>query len=566
MTEKIDEIRKLKTHYINNLYTRTTAEQKIDQKYRDDTFEVDEVKGPHTIYRSGIGTRMVDAPAEQIVTSNPQVFVEVLKGASDTGERISKLINQSWIPIIRRQSPNPPKESLKNKLCRGESYIYVCHNEAWVTGKKIKDGLPVFFLIPDPMVIFGSPEEDANGVPERVIVFYERQYNDVIVRYPNWTNPKKKDTQNGKIEWFEYWDKDFKYFEADGEAVLPESGQKNIYGFVPFVRKRSGFGRRSPDGELADLIVSDLRMSRDLIKAECISWSNLMSIETIFAHKPLNVILPEGVSTSDAQLDNLELGAYSVNAFPYGTEIHWGDIDLPTNDMYNHHRSIMGDLISRNPFLVSGSPQGSSGRQQMDSYATAMRRYDTVIENTQNEWATAFEMALKICKVIPTLSDAIDLPKKDLDATYRLSVMLKASDPIEEDRLATLGDRLWAQGNGSIDLKTNLVQYQGKTEDEAEEIIVNLLVDRVTLQNPDVAQVMGMMFAEEAGMSQYLEQAQLRAQQMAEQQKGLQSAPPKTTTERVKGETKTPLGSEMMDMALSNRGARQSPSRFTRGQ
>lgn len=566
MTEKIDEIRNLKTHYTNNLYDVTRKEQIVDQAYRDDTFTVDEVKGPHTIYRSGIGTRMVDAPAEQIVTSNPQVFVEVLKGSQDAGERISKLINKTWIPIIRRQSPNPFKESVKNKLCRGESYIYVCHNESWVTGDKIKEGLPVFFLIPDPMVIYGSPEEDENGVPEKVVIFYERQYRDVIVRYPNWGNPENRDTQNGKVEWFEYWDTGFKYFEADGEAVLPEDGQKNIYGFVPFGRKRSGFGRRSPDGELADLIVSDLRMSRDLIKEECIARSNIASVEHIFAHKPRTIISPGDIN--EEQVKNFEWGAYTLNVLSNvveGTTLEEDKTGLPTPDMYTHLQSIKSDLVQRNPFLVSGAPQGSSGRQQMDAYTTAMRRYDTVIENTENEWATAFEMALKICKAVPTLMPE-GLHKADLDVTIRLSVKLKASDPIEEDRLATLGDRLWAQGSGSIDLKTNLVQYQGKTGDEAEEIIVNLLVDKVTLQNPDVAQVMGMMFAEEAGMAKYLQEAQARAMQMEQQQKGLQDAPPKTTTERVKGETKTPLGNEMMDMALSNKGARQSPSRFTRGQ
>ena len=76
---------------------------------------------------------------------------------------------------------------------------------------------------------------------------------------------------------------------------------------------------------------------------------------------------------------------------------------------------------------------------------------------------------------------------------------------------------------------------------------------------------MGMVFAEETGMDRWLEEAKMRAEAQEANAKGLQNAEPATTTERRQGETGSQLGREMIDMSLTNRGARQSPERFTRG-
>ena len=111
--ESIDNIRKLKEHYIKDLYDVVRREQKTDQEYRDDTFAVDEIKAPHNVWRSGLGARMIDAPAEQIITSNPQAFVEIEKGGKEAENRIAKMFNY-WLDLMRRQNPNPFKESLKN--------------------------------------------------------------------------------------------------------------------------------------------------------------------------------------------------------------------------------------------------------------------------------------------------------------------------------------------------------------------------------------------------------------------------------------------------------------------
>ena len=566
----IDEIHDLKEHYINELYSTVRREQEIDLSYRNDTFDVPEIRAPHKIWRSGIGSRMVDAPAEQIVTSNPQAF---FKGNAEVSLRLSEEVNQNWIDLLRRQNPNPFKESLKNKLARGENYIHVLHNEAWVTGAKLRRGMPVLFVIHDPMVIYGSPEEDDCGwipnigIPNQVIVFYKRQPRDVIQSFDKWTNPNKakQERDNDKVEWFEYWDKDIRYFEADGEAVLEGKIQPNPYGFVPFVRKYSGFGRRSAEGKLEDLIVSEIRLSRDLIRQECITRSNIASIEHIFAHKPKTIISEGQINEKD--LNEIDWGAYSLNVLsnvPAGTKFIEDKYDTPPPEMYMNHNNIKSEIAQRNPFIIAGFPSGSSGRQQDMTQLAAMRRFDTVIENTETGWAIAFEMALQICDKIPTLKPD-GLRKADLSSKFHCEVKLKASDPIEEDRLITLGDRLRKSPDPAIDLGTFHTQFMGYTQEKSKETIANILVDQLTIYNPDVAEVMGMVFAEESGMGKFIEEARQKRMMMEEQQKGLQDMPPRTTQERTQGEVKTPLGKEMMDMALSNKGARRPPTRYSRG-
>lgn len=570
---EIADIRKLKDWYKRELYNKVREEQKTDQSYIDDTFGVPEVKSPHRVVRSGIGSRIVDAPAEQIITSNPQVFFDIVKGSKDVAVNLSKEVNR-WIDVLRLSNPNIFKEDVKNKLGRGESYIQVCHNESWVTSTPKRQGLPVIFSIPDPMVIYGSPAEDNcgwipnAGVPNEVIVFYERQPEDVLARYPSWSNLNDAGKEGGKkrVEWFEYHNKDIRYFEADGEPVLEGGIQKNIYGFTPFIRKYSGFGKRSPDGDLSHLIMSDIRRSRDLIKEECITRSDIASIHHLFAHKPWFLFLPTGEEVSEDEIREMKFGAYALNVLHLPesqiSKLELGETPLPSAEMYAYLAEITARIERRHPFIMAGFPFGTSGRQQDITQSTAMNAYYTIVENTENAFATAMEMALAICKKVPTLKPD-GLSKSDLETAFRCQVKLREVDPIEQDRLVTLGDRLWARGSGSIDLETNLIEFQGRTQADARKIIAKILADRLTLYNPDVAEVMAMAFADESGMERWLEEARNKRMMMEKQQKGLQEAMPATTEERVKGETETALGREMGTEAI--RGGRVPPERYTRG-
>ena len=554
----IDEMREIKEYYVNVLYPQVRKAQKADQTYYDDTFVVPEVKSPHHIYRSGLGVRIIDAPAEQIVTSNPQVFVEV--GNKDIEKKIGKVFNDGWLDLLRRQNPNPFKESIKNPLLRGEGFIRLIAKPGWKQG----DRLPVNFIIPDPMVIYASPEEDEDGIPKNVVVFYERQILNVLSAYPGWTNPLHKDLKSGvMVDWWEFWDGDTRYTEADDEAILGEA-KPNPYGFTPFIRRYSGFGRRTPDGELASLIVSDIRRSRDLLLEECAMRSNIASIQYLFAHKE-RTFVTSGEVDDAAFREEYRTGAYSINVIQ-GVPVDFkqledGDRAQISDATLQHHRDIISELNQRHPFIMAGFPLGSSGRQQDMTQVAAMRRYDSVLENAETMWATAFEKAWVICRKLGMTP--IGVGKKELEVDFKGTVKLRAKDPVEADRMATLGNRNMEQG--VIDLRTNLIQYHGYDPNEAEEIIENILVDNVTFRSPEVAELMGIKLAEKAGMAEEMELLKQRKQKTAQQQSGLLDAPPPSTQQRRTGETATPLGREMIDDALRNRGQRNPPTAFSRG-
>lgn len=559
--ETVKNIQKTKERY-TKLYGVTRAEQKTDQTYRDDTFSVStEVRPPHKAWRSGMGSRMVDAPAEQIVTSNPQVFFNILKGEREISKKLSKEVNEKWIEILRLSNPNVFKESVKNKLARGESYIKVCHNERWVTkpiGKDKegiptfrRDGLPVLFNVPDPMVVYGSPEEDDcgwipnSGVPNKVLIWYVRQPEELISKYPSFINKAHKEKD---IEWVEYWDKNTMYFAADDEVIVHT---KNPYGFTPFVRKYSGFGRRSPDGELANLIVSDIKMSRDLIKEECVQHSNIRSIEDLFAHR--NRLLMSNGLITESMVKNLNFGTYDLailSNMPPGTELKDNEPPSVPQELLASYSNTVSKLMQRNPFLAAGTSYAPSAREGDRTFTAAMRRYDSIVENTENEWATAITMGLTICNIIPKLRPD-GLSKDDLTSVFKTTVKLRAKDPIEEDRLITLGERLRNSDRPAISLETFHTKFMGMTQDESDAEQVRILADQATINNPVWAAGIGAVAVRESGMEEVIA--------AGEQIAAGQQPTPRTTQQRISGEGQPGSPTE------GNRGARTPPENYTRG-
>ncbi|KKN25862.1 hypothetical protein LCGC14_0880490 [marine sediment metagenome] len=571
----VEEIRDLKAYCEGELYGRTRTEQREDLTYINDTFVID-IKHPHREFHSGIGREIVDAAAQQINTSNPQALVKILSGSQDPGKRLSAELNERWIPTLLRQSPSHIKEYVKGCVSRGEAYYKIVHNERWAdcpecNGKgkigrrkcknckgegilDIKDrvGLPIRLITPEPMVVYASPQEDDHGRPDWVLVLYERQLKDLIPLYPYLDKIKDKK----HITWLEYIDKDIKYCEADGITVT-DGIQPNIYPFVNYVRKYSGFGRRDPFGELSELIVSDVRLARDMIMEEAMLRSDIASILHIFAHQTITIIVKGATLevTPEQLRKNLKMGAYDVNILdnlPEGTDINWGQRDLPSAEMFQRLHDLHGEILRKYPLIAAALPLAASGRSKDITSTLARRRYDTVIENTQNAFATILEMGLEICNTIPDWKPA-GLNKDDLKANYRIAIDLKAPDPIEEDRLSAQGEKLWSNGNGSIDLKTNLMNYQGRTEEEADEIMARRIIDRLT-NSEEVGMIYKLMFAEEAGLRAQLE--------------GLQEAGAQVTGEggasfaerrAVQGEVKTQRGREETELSLENKGTRTPP-------
>ena len=521
---KIEEIKEKATYYETELYSKVRKEQREDQTYIDNTFTVPEVHAPHKVIRHSYGRDMVDAPAEEFITANPQIFVEVTKGTKDAESRFNKCFN-NWIEILRRQNPNPFKEGVKNCLARGETFIQLAHNERWLDGEQ--EGLPVWFLVPEPMNIYASPNENENGMPEEVFVIYERQPKEIILNYPDWSNPKKVgEKDKKKVKYMAYFNRDSRYAEADGEAL--DGGIKpNLYGLVPFIRRYSGFGKRSPSGELADLIISDIRFARGLLYDECVTVSDIASSLHLFSHKPV-IITSEGTINRDKLREEFVLGAYRLivlDNLPANTKIDIGATINPSMELLNYYERILGQIHERCPLLLAGFPMGTSATQQRVSITEGKRRYLTIIENTETSWATAFEKAFEIIKKLPKLLPP-ELRKEDLDCEIKCWARFIAPDPVEENRLSLMGSRLFL--NKEIDPITNLVEYKGYTKEEARQKMIDTLVWTAIYNTPVIQQAIVQAVAKEAGL---LEEIQLAEQASKEATKTLGLTPTPTQTQ-----------------------------------
>ena len=568
------DIKELKQYLIDDVYGKVRTEQRIDQTYYDDTFNVPQIRNPYRLSRTGWGRRLVDVPAEHITISNPQAYRpphKETKGAEDAAINVSKMCNR-WLTSLTSQNPNPYMETLKNMFLRGQTYLRLAHNESWVKAKKdkkgegIKDkdgnlvferkGLPVYFLIPDPMTIYATPTWDENGIPEEVIVWFERLPWEVKNKYPNWANPHQVGMSGQKktVTWLEYWNKDKRHFEADGEVVFESP---NPYGFVPFIHQLPGFGKTSPTGDLSELIVSVIKPYRNVLLRECAMTSDVDSTIHLFANRSVDFqITVAGVELPANFEEEYEEGPSMTHVIPYGVDMKRAVEMLPEQQIFEYLYSCRSELQQILPPVLGGTPAGSSGRQDEMAITSSRARYNSAVKAVERLFSVGFSKALEIIDKMPGL----DPPeKKDINKFYEVQVELKEEDPLSADRKATLGSRLLQ--NEEIDPETNLIQFKGYTQAEARKILVKQLMWKVLLKSEDIAQLIGLRAAEQAGMLEEFIDLKTRRQPS---ESGLVEEPPASTKQRVQGEVQTPLGRETMDAVVGGYGQRNPPGRYTR--
>ncbi len=583
---KLAEIQELKTWLIDTYHSIRKTEQETDDTYYWDTFKVPYIKDPYQVRRMGTGFRLVDVPANDIITSEPKVYVEAItntKGAMENAIKRGILLNH-WARALLKQNPQPYKEVAKNQLVRGEAWIHPVNNPGY-NG----DNLPIHFAVPDPLVIFASPDE-RDGIPDYVIVSYSRYFQTVLNRYEHWSNPKNagKKGNSTNVSWLEYWDKDIRYFEADGEPVLvddkgiPFNGdgiQPNILGITPFIHCYSGYGKASPDGKPETLAVSRIRLVRELILAQTEMFSDVSSELKLFSHRRLTFTPtePNAARPTDFVWDD---NYASVNWTPWGFTRQEDKGEQPSAETYAFLAGV-GALIDRNlPPVLSGISSGTSGRQEdiLGSYGTL--QYKNLLDNATKAFGTAFGMGLKILK-IPALNlfpvsvrgiktengvrirEEETITAENID-DFECEVELRASNPMEDERRAMLGDR--EQLEGIIDWRTNLMEFKGKSLDEAEEIINRTLADRALMSNPMLLQAITMRAMQKLGMQQELQaiQAQGQTEQAMKETAGVPtnvpgvggrfSGPPR------QGNVQSSQALDLLDQSLAQRQQRRSPS------
>ena len=563
MVETLSEIRERFDYYKGDYYVLLRGEQQTDDDYYNDIFGVDTVQELVTLSRTGGGAELIEDPVAQISSVQMKVSRPVRKDTAiekEANERITTMLNEIWIPLIQRRSPNPIFMFNKNQFLRGEAWLQILHNEKWVvrntSGYLEREGLPVVFLVREPMTIYASPNENEEGIPEHVYIYYQRLPTMVKAMYPSWTNPKARNPlakEKGKkfVDWVEYWSKDKWLCEADGETV---KDQPNIYGVPPFIHKVSGWGTDSPSGAPEDKAVGRLRKYRDLLKRECAITSDVDSQYHLYANKNIWVQPADDLHKIPENFrENFRMQAGFVNELPPGLNFGFLETDVPDREALNYLLTIKGELGRKMPGAMSGDLFGGSGRQQDIGYSIATKKFEQQIQNTRYAFESAFQMALSYLEKIPKLMPD-KIHEDDIKGDYRITLELKGDDPLENERLSTRGSRQWQAGE--IDLETNLTRFQGFSSEEARRIKKDIMVERIMFSpTSPFAQIIAMWLAQELGMEEQLKAMQMMGTPPA----SMEEATSPTKMKRGQGEVETPMGREMIDQSLQQVGARRRP-------
>ena len=562
------EIKDIVIYLKDRLHANRLEQQRIDQEYFDDTFSVPMIQEPKSVHRTGLGAKLVNGPANHIITTNPQVFIQPKKQSKTDRVALVNDYQNHQLRKVLKQNPGMFRESVKNLLRRGEYWIHPVVNFDW---EKTHKGVPVFYLVPDPMTVFGSDDE-VDGIPSEVVVYYKRVPFIVKQRYEDWSDPKKGDDTNSKdraTEWVEYWTKDYRYFSADGESVLKGGVQENIMGVMPWVHRYSGFGKDSPDGKIEDLAVGRLRHVRALIEQATYINSDILSIISKFAHEGLDIksVDPEvKVPALEAVQTKYNMGSGFSNIVPFGVEVKRAERIMPGQELFQFYDRLWERVNEESPPVMAGLPSGTSGRQENILGANQIRRFDSVVEAVEEGWATALDMGLQEMNNVGYLpvslwgeepeSNEKRITAEDIDDCAPCTVALKTKDPIEDDAKAMTGRTLWKEG--LFDHKTVLVEYFGKKPDEADAIIVRVQAEKILKEVPAVAQFLGEAALKDLGMEDAL--AALDEEVSQAKKAGVPQGEPRS------GNIQTPTGMEMADVSLSQRGIRESPAPYTQGE
>jgi len=552
---EVGEIRKWVKEQRDIRHSARIKERKEDMRFFKDEYDIPLIKDKKYQVRTGFVANMVNGVTQQLVSNTPRVFTkEKSKGKKEASERIASVSNRE-LRKLAHYPDNPIEQTFKNNLF-GDAWIYVPHMPEIAKAKydwreSNPDLIPVFFRLYDPMVVFAEPTEEINGIPKRVGVCYEILAREVNALYPNWSDKNYKD--NEKVIFTLYFEKDFSYAEADekplfknmkGNLLNGDGRRGNPYGFVPFAHSYSGWGISTESMEPDLLAYSRIRMLREkLVNKSTMDSDFKRNIhETAWKHRV--VTLPQGTEYNpDKAFENYSSDpeAISVVEIPSQGEFKVEETRVFDAAVFAYWDRKGAELLSDYPLAMQGATVGGSGRHQDIARESGLEFYDCCIQNTGHLWATALDMAFRICEKLDILPNG--LKEGDSQSYTDLTVDLVKQSPQELSRRSAEGDQKFLQG--IISLKDNLIEYQGKTLEEAEMVEARKIADEVKRNHPFFREMIAKMVAEEHGLGE--EFAQYMQSMMG------QGANPTVERGKEGGEPalsniKTPLGGEMAGM------------------
>ena len=241
------------------------------------------------------------------------------------------------------------------------------------------EALPIVIRAINPHNIMPDP---TYGGRRFVIERHKKMVYDLKGQWPKWTNPNG--VKHGDVvDYMSYWDADYRYVEADGEALLPgETGViAHKYGFLPYVFIETGLGNFAKDGDLSKRYVGILRYMRDILVAESRGFAITDAVLKRSSWPPLALERGLGApSQAEAPLRTVELGYGKVTELPPGAKLVPIQPLVPP-DALRVHTAMLSERIASHGAARSLFGMGETGvrsgvdRERVLSEAGAKFRY-----------------------------------------------------------------------------------------------------------------------------------------------------------------------------------------------
>jgi len=304
------------------------------------------------------------------------------------------LYGVAWFKTVFNGDLWPDKPSKK----KGESQkAYAERLSEWEDS--CEGQLPIVIQAINPQNIIFDTNTMGN---DWVIECSEKKITDVLRKYKTWNNPRGLSvTPTQKVDYVDYWDKDYRCVLIDGVPVLKtKSGlAKHGYGFVPYLAIDAGLGNVTSDGDLSKRFVGINRYIKNVL----ISQSRDYSIRDILIK---NGGFPAGVleGPNAGLVGKLDLSYGTYTPLPEGVTLKTIEPILAPDEITAHYYAsteiIDGHAIPRS--LRGQSESGvrsGSDRRQILAAAQYRLRYSEMA--FKHRTAQVLNNCARLLKIIP---------------------------------------------------------------------------------------------------------------------------------------------------------------------
>jgi len=450
--------------------------------------------------------RLVRWGANQLISDIPVVEVsfgkptQENKVAADKCRRFCQVQLENW----DRMNDMPPlKECGTNKMIYGMSALKgpLYNAKAWP--KKNRD----FYKKTVPAIIVRS-FEPVHLLPDPagrfVIEASERLVAAVRASWPGWVTGME---DFEKVLWLEFWSDDWRSYIAGDKPVLrteDSSGiQKNVYSFIPYAWRYTGWGKADPDGDVTEKcagIYDGLISSLEAQARGRTALDNQLR-KDVYGRFFFNPLLkkedidetPGGMTPAppDVPIDKV------ISSWP----------DARVNpDLYQQQGYLDSDIERMVSSRIAPFPfAGESALHAQVGHAREQLNFNQPLRSMEDMVATVLKNTLYLVKhvikeSVPIVGDEV-LKPSDIKEPCHVTVKLQNKDPEEDrERIRSGLERVQA---GVRSIETFLREDVKVDNPEGE--IDQILAEQIIRTDPNLRTAIGLKAIEKLGMQEALE-------------------------------------------------------------